>query len=116
MRTSCLCALIAGASVLAGSLLAQDPAPAPAPAAATAPAPPPAPSAFTHFGTDFSFLFDGYVDKNFNNPPSGMNQLQNFDFRANMAHVNMGKITIDHGPAPIGFHLDVGFGDRKSVV
>jgi len=110
MRTSCLRALIAGASVLAGSLLAQDPAPAPAPAAASAPAPTPAPSAFTHFGTDFSFLFDGYVDKNFNNPPSGMNQLQNFDFRANMAHVNMGKITIDHGPAPVGFHLDVGFG------
>jgi len=95
--------------VLAGSLLAQDPAPAPAPAAASAPAPA-APSAFTHFGTDFSFLFDGYVDKNFNNPPSGVNQLQNFDFRANMAHVNMGKITIDHGPAPVGFHLDVGFG------
>jgi hypothetical protein len=110
MRTSCLRALIAGASVLAGSLLAQDPAPAPAPAAASAPAPTPAPSAFTHFGTDFSFLFDGYVDKNFNNPPSGMNQLQNFDFRANMAHVNVGKITIDHGPAPVGFHLDVGFG------
>jgi hypothetical protein len=116
MRTSCLRALIAGASVLAGSLLAQDPAPAPAPAAASAPAPTPAPSAFTHFGTDFSFMFDGYVDKSFNNPPSGFNQLRNFDVRANTAHVGMGMITIDHGPAPVGFHLDVGFGQDFDII
>jgi hypothetical protein len=114
MRKSCLRVWIAGATVLAGSLMAQqtDPAPAAAqtPAPASAPAPTPAPSAFTHFGTDFSFLFDGYVDTNFNHPDSGYNQLRNFDFRADTLHVNMGKITIDHGPAPIGFHLDVGFG------
>src|SRR5690242_11308414 len=114
MRKNCLSVLIAGATVLAGSLLAQtDPAPAAqttAPATTPAPAPAPAPSAFTHWGTDFSFLLDGYADVNFHHPDSGYNSLRNFDFRSDTGHINMGKITIDHGPAPVGFHLDVGFG------
>ena len=107
--------------MLAGTVFGQQPADqtpaqtaAPAPAATTAP--PAAPSMFTHFGTDFSFLFDGYVDANFNHPDSGYNQLRNFDFRADTLHVNMGKITIDHSPAPIGFHLDVGFGQTFDVI
>jgi hypothetical protein len=115
MRKSCLRVLIAGASVLAGTLLAQtDPAPATTPAPASAPAP--APSVFSQHGTDFSFLFDGYADVNFHHPDSGYNQLRNFDFRSDTAHVNMGKITIDHGPAPVGFHLDVGFGQTFNWV
>jgi hypothetical protein len=119
MRKICATTL-AAASLLAGIAIAQTPAPpdaaAPqtqnAPAAATAA---PAPSPFTHWGTDFSFLFDGYVDKNFNNPASGFNGLRNFDMRSNTAHFNMGMITIDHAPAPVGFHLDVGFGQVFSV-
>src|SRR5437870_4445309 len=101
MRKSCIALTIAGASMLAGVLCAQGPAddqtPAPqttpaqtpAPAAAT-PAPPPPKSAFTQGGMDFSFMFDGYVSGNFNNPDSGFNQLRNFDVRANTAHVSMG--------------------------
>jgi hypothetical protein len=61
-------------------------------------------------------MFDGYVDKAFNSPPSGFNGLRNFDVRANTAHVNMGMITIDHAPAPVGFHLDVGFGQTFSII
>jgi hypothetical protein len=121
MRNSCLHIIFAEAFLLAGTVFGQQPAdqtpaqtPAPAPAATTAP--PAAPSAFTHFGTDFSFLFDGYVDANFNHPDSGYNQLRNFDFRADTLHVNMGKITIDHSPAPIGFHVDVGFGQTFDAI
>ena len=123
MRKRCTVLTIAFATMLGGMAFAQGPAedattaadqtPAPqAPAAQTpaaAPAPPPK-SAFTQGGMDFSFLFDGYVNGSFNNPDSGMNQLRNFDVRANNAHVSLGKITIDRGPAPVGFHLDVGFG------
>jgi hypothetical protein len=111
----------AGVFVSAGLALAQ-PAAAPDPAASTttAAAPPPAPPAstspFTHWGTDFSFLFDGYVDKNFNNPPSGFNQLRAFDVRSNTAHVSMAIFTIDHAPAPVGFHVDVGFGQTFSII
>lgn len=91
----------------------QTPAAAPAPAA---PAPPTPPGPLHQWGTDFSFLFDGYVDANFNDPSSGFNALRNFDVRSDMPHVNLGTITIDHAPAPIGFHLDVGFGETLDII
>src|SRR5437899_11981743 len=106
MRMNSIRVSIAGV-VLASAALAQDSTPAPAPPPAAAPA---AKSPFTQGGIDFSFLFDGYVDANFNHPDSGYNGLRNFDYRADTLHVNMGKITIDRAAAPIGFHLDVGFG------
>ena len=81
-----------------------------------APTPPATKSPLTQWGTDFSFLLDGYVDANFNHPDSTFNQLHNFDYRANNAHINMGKITIDHAPAPVGFHLDVGFGQSFDLI
>lgn len=122
MRNSLLACLIAVAPFVAGSIHAQQTDPAaqtattPAPAPAPAPAAAPAKSVFTQWGTDFSFLFDGYVDGNFNHPDSGFNQYQNFDFRADTMHVNMGKITIDRAAAPVGFHLDVGFGQAFDVI
>jgi len=123
MRTRCIALTIVGAFVVTGVVLAQeqqaDAVPVPqtqstqTPAAAAAPTPK---SPLTQRGTDFSFLFDGYVDGNFNHSDSGFNQLRNFDFRADTAHVNMGKITIDHAPTPFGFHLDVGFGQTFDVI
>src|SRR3954452_6496781 len=79
------------------------------------PAAPPI-SRFHQAGMDFSCLFDGYVSGNFNTPDSGVNQLRNFDYRANTAHVSLGKITIDRPAAPVGFHLDVGFGETLSAI
>ena len=134
MRKNRILFALAGASVLGGVILAQEPAAdvaaadqAPAaqtpatqtPAtqtAAPAPAPTPPKSDFTQGGMDFSFLFDGYVNGNFNNPNSGFNGLRNFDVRANNAHVSLGKITIDRAAAPVGFHLDVGFGQTINMV
>ena len=131
MRKIHIAAAIAGASMLIGAAAAQtaptstDQAPAQDPAAQTpasqtpaaAPAPTPPPkSVFTQGGMDFSFLLDGYVDANFNHPDSGYNQLRNFDLRADTAHINMGKITIDRAPGPVGFHLDVGFGQTFDLI
>ncbi|MBZ5584830.1 MAG: porin [Acidobacteriia bacterium] len=122
MHGSRVTILTAGVFLLSGLASAQTQAPpeatTPAPAATapdTQPAPPP-PSMLTHWGTDFSFMADGYVDKNFNNPDSGWNQLRNFDLRSNTAHFNMGMMTIDHAPAPVGFHLDLGFGQIFDVI
>lgn len=104
---------------LAIGLQAQTPA-APATTAATAapaPTPPPVdPGPLHQWGTDFSFLFDGYVDTNFNNPYDGFNGLRAFDVRADTAHVNMVELSIDHAPAPVGFHLDVGFGEMFDII
>lgn len=109
MRHSCLACFMIGALALPGLSFAQSPAPAQS-APAPAPAPAPEKSPFTQAGMDFSFLLDAYVNGSFNSPDSGYNQIRNFDFRANTAHINMGKVTIDRAPAPVGFHLDVGFG------
>jgi hypothetical protein len=91
-----------------------DPPPAAQPQAAAPTLPPNSP--LRQWGTEFSFMFDGYVDKNFNNPPSGFNGLRNFDVRSDTLHVNMGMITIDHAPAPVGFHVDVGFGETFDII
>jgi hypothetical protein len=112
------------ACLLSGTLASGQEAPPTAPAATAPPDPasvtPSAPvtpkALLTQWGTDFSFLFDGYVDWNYNDPASGFNGLQNFALRADTAHVNIGKITIDHAPAPLGFHLDVGFGETMDVI
>lgn len=98
MRTASLCGAML---IFAGVAAAQAPA-------ASDSAPPVSP--FTRYGADFSFVFDGYAIKNFNNPPSGFNQLRNFDMRANTAAFNMGMMSIDRKPSPVGFHVDVGFG------
>ena len=117
MWKSYIAVWIAGACMLTGVATAQsssadsDQAPAQTPAAqapapptpAAAPAPPPAKSVFTQGGMDFSFMFDGYVDGNFNHPNSGFNGLRNFDFRADTVHLNMGMITIDRAAALKGF-------------
>jgi len=110
MRKGSIACFIAGVFTLTGPGFAQDPAPAPAPAASSSAPATPAKSVFTQGGMDFSFLFDGYADGNFNHPDSGFNQFRNFDFRADTLHVNMAKVTIDRAPGPVGFHLDVGFG------
>jgi len=73
-------------------------------------------SPFHQAGLDLNFLFDAYVNGSFNAPDSGFNQLRNFDYRANMAHVNLAKITIDRASAPVGFHLGVGFGETLSAI
>ena len=114
--------------VLGGAAAAQTPTTAdstsPAPAAAASPAAPAAapapapvdPGPLHEWGTDFSFMFDGYVEHNFNDPPSGFNGLRNFDVRSDMPHLNMAMITIDHPAAPLGFHLDVGFGETFDII
>ena len=106
---------LVGGAVALQAQTTDNPPSAQATAAAPAPTPPP-PGPLHQLGTDFSVMFDGYIDKAFNSPPSGFNGLRNFDVRSDMAHVNMGMITIDHAPAPVGFHLDVGFGETFDII
>jgi hypothetical protein len=98
--------------LLGGAAAVQAQTPDNPPAAPTAPPP----SLLRQWGTEFSFMLDGYIDKNFNDPPSGFNGLRNFDVRSNTPHISMGMVTIDHAPAPVGFHLDVGFGETFDII
>lgn len=59
---------------------------------------------------EFSGLIDGYYSFNANHPASKVNNLRNFDARANSFSLNMAKLELQHGPDPVGFRMDVGFG------
>lgn len=76
----------------------------------TTPAPAPAASPWSAGPIDFSGLIDGYYSFNANHPASRNNNLRNFDVRANSFSLNMAKLELQHGPDPVGFRLDVGFG------
>jgi hypothetical protein len=96
------------------------PAPATQDTAQTAPAAAapaaPAPSPWTQKGIDFYLLGDGYYTLNFNHPESGANGLYNFDVHANQVHLNMAKFSMEHSPGPVGFRIDVGYGNAFDLV
>lgn len=86
---------------------AQDATQTAAPAAAPAT---PAPSPFTRKGVDFYFLGDVYFTKNTNDPSTGYNDLYNFNFRSNLAHLNFAKFAMEKTTGMFGFRVDVGAG------
>lgn len=59
----------------------------------------------------FSGVMDGYYSANLNHPSSRTNQLRNFDVNADQFSLNMTKVTAELPPAPVGFRLDMGFGE-----
>jgi hypothetical protein len=81
-----------------------------------APAAPAAPAVWSVGPVDFSGLVDGYYSFNFNHPSTKSNSLRNFDARANQFSLNMAKLILEHGPDPIGFRVDVGFGKAFEMI
>lgn len=78
---------------------------------APAPAPPPTPApepAWSVGPIDFSGLVDVYYDVNFNHPADRINQLRNFDFKANQFSLSMAKLTMEHTADPVGFRVRPG--------
>ena len=93
-----------------------DPPQTPTPAAAPAAAPTPPPSPWTRGGVDFYLLGDVYYDVNFNHPISDYNQLYNFNVKANQAHLNMAKFSMEKASGPVGFRVDLGYGKTFDIV
>jgi hypothetical protein len=60
-------------------------------------------------------LADFYVSGNFNSPASGMNQLRQFDIKANTPSINLVRLTLAHKPRRFGFRLDAVLGDTSEV-
>lgn len=65
---------------------------------------------------DFSGLVDFYYLYNANHPASQLNQLYNFDVKANQFSLNMAKLSLAHSPDPVGFQVDFGFGRAFDMV
>jgi hypothetical protein len=98
---------------------AQAPA-AQAPAASAAPAPAPlkfpwrvGPMAVTGF-------IDGYYTGNDNHPTDSangqLNDLYNFNDRADAVELSAAKLTLNHDPAPVGAHFDFIYGRTNGLV
>lgn len=102
------------ALLLACSCLAQT-----TPPAATdkpADAKPPETPVWSIGTIDFSGLVDGYYGLNFNHPASQVNNLYNFDVKANQFSLNMAKLSMEHTADPVGFRVDFGFGRAFDIV
>lgn len=84
---------------------------APAAVAATPPR-----SAWTKKGIDIYLLGDVYGDINFNHPASGYNQLYNFDDKANQAHLNFAKVSLEKASGIFGFRVDAGVGRTLDTI
>jgi hypothetical protein len=66
--------------------------------------------------TAFVGFLDGYYGYNFNRPASRKNLYRNFDFNHNQFSLNYAELAVERKPAPLGFRLDLGFGDTAKAV
>jgi len=112
--------IVLGVVVLfcASHLAGAQPAPAAPIAEATAPPDQPAPGSLTFAGITISGLLDAYATINpartATNPAP--NDLYVFETQANGASVSLAKIALERKAAPVGFRLDVGFGETIDIV
>ena len=70
----------------------------------------PGPPNWTVGPLKLSGLLDVYGNYTPNHPASRTLPFRNFDIRTDGLSLNMGKFTVEHDPAPVGFKLDFGFG------
>jgi hypothetical protein len=53
---------------------------------------------------------------NFNTPASMVNGYRNFDVKENQFNINLAKITLQKNASPVGFRIDVGYGQAMDLV
>src|SRR5688572_32986024 len=70
----------------------------------------------TGFSQSFAGFLDGYYGYNFNRPASRKNLYRNFDFNHNQFSLNYAELAVERKPAPLGFRVDLGFGDTAKAV
>ncbi len=63
-----------------------------------------------------SGLVDVNYSKNFNNPVSHINDYRNFDIYENQFNLNFAKIVLQKTASPVGFRIDLGFGQTMDIV
>lgn len=99
---------------------AATPAPpqdqAPAPGSAPAAAAPAAAPTWSIGPIDFSGTIDGYYSWNTEHPANKVNELYNFDSPTNTFSLNMAKIALSHTADPVGFELDLMYGNTAQLI
>jgi hypothetical protein len=61
-------------------------------------------------------MIDSFYSVGFNHPSDNVNNLRNFDDKANQLELNIAEITLDYAPKPVGFHVDAGFGRAFDIM
>jgi hypothetical protein len=61
-------------------------------------------------------LVDVNFNKNFNNPVSHVNGYRNFDILENQFNINEARITFQKNAAPVGFRVDLAYGQTMDAV
>jgi hypothetical protein len=61
-------------------------------------------------------LVDVNFNKNFNNPVSHINGYRNFDLYENQFNLNEARVTIQKTAAPVGFRVDLAYGQTMDIV
>lgn len=101
------CAFLSLAALAAIPAWPQETAPA---------APAPAPSTMWTLGpVKFSGLADAYFSHNLNNPSTNFNAMRNFDVRSDRPSLNFAKLTVEQGPEPVGFRVDIAGGRAMEI-
>ena len=59
---------------------------------------------------------DAYYSYNLANPPSGTNQLRNFDVTHNQLVVSAAEVSVTRAASPVGFRVDADFGPTNDIV
>ncbi len=67
-------------------------------------------------GVLWSAYLDGYYGYNFNRPANRSNQLRNFDLSSNQFNLNYAELVLERPAEPLGFRLDLGFGQAADAV
>jgi len=63
-----------------------------------------------------SGMVDVNFNKNFNNPASHINDYRNFDVYENQFNLNFAKLVLQKSAEPVGFRIDLGFGQTMDIV
>jgi hypothetical protein len=61
-------------------------------------------------------LVDVNFNKNFNNPVSHINGYRNFDVSENQFNINEARVTFQKNAAPVGFRVDLAYGQTMDLV
>lgn len=114
-------AMVRATYVLRGGRAANDPAPQTVPVQAVEQAPPPVAPLTLPGGATLNFLFDGYYEYNFNNPPGRANDLRAYDVLSNVFSINQADLIFALDPdiaarRRYGARIDLQFGQATETL
>jgi len=64
----------------------------------------------------WSAFIDAYYTRNFNDPPTRVNQFRNFDMNENQVALSLADLKVQEQAQPVGFTVELGYGPTSDYV